>query len=182
MTVLDVGFAVAVALMAAVVASMAVSRRRTPGRAAAARPGRHRRILVPFTGADLDAAVLAAAIRIARAEDAVLVPVYLLIVPLAFAEDTPLADEVARAMPLLEAVEQAALRAGVEVDARIEKGRTATHALQRLFGLEPFERVLVPAPRHPGAGFTPKDLAWILTRAPFETLVLRPANGATPGI
>ena len=28
-----------------------------------------------------------------------------------------------------------------------------------------------------GAGFTPEDLAWILTRAPFETLVLRPGNG-----
>jgi len=42
--------------------------------------------------------VLAAAIRIARAEGAVLVPVYLLIVPLAFAEDTPLTDEVGRAL------------------------------------------------------------------------------------
>ncbi len=37
----------------------------------------------------------------------------------------PLRDEVAVALPLLEAVEHAALRAGVPVDARIEKGRSA---------------------------------------------------------
>src|SRR5262249_58114839 len=43
------------------------------------RPGA-RRILVPFSGS-LDPTVLDAAIRIARAEESVLVPAYLLIVP-----------------------------------------------------------------------------------------------------
>ena len=49
-------------------------------------------------------------------------------------------------MPLLEAVERAALRAGVPVDARIEKGRTPTHALRRLWDVERFDRIVAPAP------------------------------------
>jgi hypothetical protein len=89
------------------------------------------RILLPFTGGTLDPTVLAAAIRIARAEHSVLVPAYLLLVPLEYSEDSPLTKEVGVAMPLLEAIEHAALRAGVPVDARIEKGRSPTHALSR---------------------------------------------------
>ena len=61
----------------------------------------------------LDPAVLDAAIRIARAEDAVLVPAYLLIVPLEYARGLAAAGAGRVAMPLLEAVEHAALRAGV---------------------------------------------------------------------
>jgi hypothetical protein len=134
------------------------------------------RILVPFTGGTLEKTVLDAAIRIAQAEHATLVPAYLLLVPLRYAEDSPVADEVAVAMPILEAVEHAALRAGVPVDARIEKGRTPTHALQRLWEVEGFDRVIAPAPAGSnGGGFSPKDLTWILTHAPAETIVLRPS-------
>jgi hypothetical protein len=131
------------------------------------------RILVPFTGA-LDQRVLEAAIRIARAEEAVLVAAYLLVVPLQYPEDSAQKDQVARALPLLEAVEHAALRARVPVDARIEKGRSLTHALTRLWEVEHFDRIVAPA-----VGFTPKELAWILTHAPAETVVLRPAPEAT---
>ena len=127
------------------------------------------RILVPFSGA-LDPTVLDAAIRVARNEEAVLVAAYLLVVPLQFPEDSARKDQVAVALPLLEAVEHAALRAGVPVDARIEKGRSLTHALRKLWELERFDRILAPA-----SGFTAKDLAWILTNAPAETIVLRPA-------
>ena len=35
--------------------------------------------------------------------------------------------------------------------------------------------MIAPAPPAHGGGFTPKDLAWILTHSPVETLVLRPA-------
>jgi hypothetical protein len=129
-------------------------------------------VLVPFVGA-LDPTVLAAAIRIAKAEQATLVAAYLLIVPLQYPEDSAQKDKVALALPLLEAVEQAALREGVPVDARIEKGRSLTHALRRLWEVESFDRVVAPA-----VGFTPKELAWILTNAPFETVVLRPAPEA----
>ena len=148
--------------------------------AALRRPrGGGRRILVPFTGT-LDSTVLAAAIRIAHAEDATLVPAYLLIVPLELAEDSPLKNEVAVAMPVLEAVERAALRAGVAVDARIEKGRTPIHALRRLWDVERFDRIVAPAPTGRQGGFSAKDLAWILTNAPTETLVLKPAPAEPP--
>jgi hypothetical protein len=143
-------------------------RRRATARAGAPR------ILVPFAGS-LDQSVLDAAIRIAHAEDAVLVPAYLLVVPLQYDEDSPLRDQVKTAMPLLEAVEHAALRAGVPVDARIEKGRTLTHALKRLWEAESFDRIVAPAPAPGREGFNEKELAWLLTNAPTETVVLKPA-------
>jgi hypothetical protein len=132
------------------------------------------RILVPFTG-QLDPTVLQAAIRIAGAQGATLVAAYLLVVPLQYAEDSPRKEQVELALPLLEAVEHAALRAGVPVDARIEKGRSRTHALRRLWEVEDFERIVAPAAEGPGKpGFTPKELSWILTHSPTETIVLRP--------
>lgn len=160
-------------VLAAIVVVGAIAWRRRPPRRLPVRPGA-RRILVPFTG-ELDPTVLAASIRIARAEDAVLVPAYLLVVPLQYAEDSPQRDNVARAMPLLEAVELAALQANVPVDARIEKGRTLTHALSRLWNGEQFDRIVVPAPSNGHGGFTKKQLVWLLSNAPAETLVLKPA-------
>lgn len=172
MTAVVVALAVLVVALAAALAYR--SRPPQPLRA----PRDARRILVPFTGGNLDPTVLGAAIRIARAEDAVLVPAYLLLVPLEYSEESPLTKEVAVAMPLLEAVEHAALRCGVPVDARIEKGRSPTHALERLWDVEQFDRVIAPAPAQNlgpfSGGFSPKDLIWILTHAPTETLVLRP--------
>lgn len=167
-----------VGLVALVLAGLflrAVLVRRAPKQ----RPSSVHRLLVPFTGGALDQSVLDVAIRVARAEEATLVPAYLLIVPLCYAEDAPLRQEVEVAMPLLEAVEHEALRAGVPVDARIERGRSVTHALERLWAVEEFDRVIAPAPaRGVGsgkrAGFSAKDLTWILTEAPFETLVLKP--------
>lgn len=164
----------AVVLLAAVVAVLAAALLRRHGLRRRPRPGR-RRILVPFTGSTLDPTVLAAAIRIAQAEEATLVPAYLLLVPLRYSEESPLVEEVRVAMPLLEAVEHAALRAGVPVDARIEKGRTPPHALRRLWESERFDRVIAPAPVEGRRGFTLKELTWILANAPSETLVLKPA-------
>jgi hypothetical protein len=171
MTALVVLLAVLVALLVAAL----VYRSRTPQ--ALRRPYGGRRILVPFTGS-LDPTVLNAAIRIAHAEGAVLVPAYLLIVPLEYPEDSPVSKDVAVAMPALEAAEHAALRAGVPVDARIEKGRTATHALRRLWETETFDRLVVPARAGGHDGFDPKELAWLLTHSPIETLVLRPSPHA----
>jgi len=175
MNALDIGLLVAVAVLAAALTGSLLRRR--PPKRLPVRPGA-RRILVPFSGA-LDPTVLQAAIRIARAEDAVLVPAYLLIVPLRYAEDSPLSDQVKIAMPLLEAVEHAALRAGVPVDARIEKGRTLTHALKRLWQVESFDRIVAPAPVNGHEGFTEKELAWLLTRSPAETVVLKPSPVAS---
>ena len=166
MSGLEAVLLVLVGLLAAALVALLVARR--PPRRLPVRKGA-RRILVPFSGS-LDQTVFDAAIRIASAEEAVLVPAYLLVVPLQYEEDSPLRDQVKMAMPLLEAVELAALRAGVPVDARIEKGRTLTHAVKRLWEAEPFDRIVAAAP-----DFTPKELAWLLTKSPAETVVLKPA-------
>jgi len=173
-TSLDLALLLVIAALLVVVGA-AVLRRRPPK--PLARPAGAPRILVPFFGR-LDQTVVDAAIRIAQAEGAVLVPAYLLIVPLRYGEDSPLRDQVNLAMPQLEAFEHAALRAGVPVDARIEKGRTATHALRRLWEVERFDRIVAPAPADGSDGFTEKELAWLLTHAPAETVVLKPAPTA----
>lgn len=135
---------------------------------------RQRRILVPFTDGELEPTVLAAAIRISQAEQATLVPAYLIVTPFEYTLDAPMHQQVDLAMPLLEAVEHAALRAGVPIDARVESGRSPTHALRRLWEAEHFDRIVAPAPVKAGTGFTPKQLEWLLSNAPSETLILRP--------
>ena len=171
MSGVDVALAAVAAALAVALAVVLVARRAPRRRSI--RKGQ-RRILVPFSGS-LDQTVLDAAIRIAQAEDAVLVPAYLLILPLSLSEDSPAREQVKLAMPLLEAVEHAALRAGVPVDARIEKGRTLTHAVKKLWEAEDFDRIIAPAPAAGREGFTSKELAWLLDNSPSETLVLKPA-------
>jgi nucleotide-binding universal stress UspA family protein len=139
--------------------------------------GTTRRVLVPFTRGHLDERVLEAAIRIARAEHATLVPAYLILIPPEFPLDAPMREECGMAIPLLEAVEHAASKAGVPVDARVESGRTPIHALERLWDTEHFDRIVVPAPLGRAPGFAQKDLSWILAHAPSETVILRPDPG-----
>ena len=144
-----------------------------------------RRIAFPFTGEGPSEQVLAAALRLARAEDATLLPVYLALVPLRLAVEVPLQAECDVAFRLLEAIEQRAARAGVPVDARIERGRTVRHALRELIAHERFERMVVAAGsgaigEGTGAGFTPEDVAWLLENVPGELIVLRPARAAQP--
>jgi nucleotide-binding universal stress UspA family protein len=147
-----------------------------PTQKAVARREGQPRLLVPFTAGRLDPTVLDAALRIAHAQGAVLVPAYLLLVPLEYDLEAPVQhEELERAMPILEAVELAARRAGVPVDARIERGRTPIDALERLWEAESFERTVIPAPRRGQPGFSAKDLVWMLTNAPGETIILRPS-------
>jgi hypothetical protein len=162
-----VALAAAAVLLAAALVWRSGFRLRRP------KPGA-RRILVPFTGGTLDRTVLDAALRIARAEEATLVPAYIVVVPRRYSDESPLTEDVSVAMPLLEAVERAAVRAGVPVDARIEKGRSLTHALRLLWQAETFDRIVVPAGGTGHAGFGVEDIAWLLTNAPAETLVLKP--------
>ena len=152
---------------------MRLRRRRTPQ----ARPGAPR-LLVPFSGGQLDPAVLEAALRIARADDAVFVPAYLIMVPFSLALDSPLRQEVEVALPLLEAVELHALDEGIPVDARLERGRSLRDALRRLWEVESFDRILLPVSPDERTGFDERDIAWILMHAPTETLALRPAAGS----
>jgi nucleotide-binding universal stress UspA family protein len=133
---------------------------------------------VPFAGGQLEPAVLDAALRLARADEAVFVPAYLIIVPFSLSMDSPLTHEVEVALPLLEAVELRAQKEGVPVDARLERGRSLRDALRRLWDVERFDRILLPVSADERAGFDERDIAWILMHAPTETLALRPASGS----
>ena len=154
---------------------------RSQAAAAAARPrAGARRILVPFTGGTLDPTVLDAAIRHRSRRER-------------------------HARPGLPPARPASLRRGLAADARRSPSRCRssrpsstprsapaspstrasrraarpTHALQRLWDDEHFDRILAPAPTGRSGGFTSKDVTWILAHAPTETLVLKPdPNGA----
>jgi len=140
-------------------------------------PGaRARRILFPFVAYALSPRALDAALRLARAEDATLVPVFLARVSLDLPLDTPLPRQSAIAIPLQEALEQRATEFEVPVDARIERGRTYRHALRQTIAHERFDRIVIAAAAHGGPGFDPDDVAWLLDNAPGEIVVLRPSK------
>ena len=132
------------------------------------------RILFPFAGQSLSERTLEAALRLARAEHATLVPAYLGLVPLHLPLDTPLPAECDNAMPLLETFEQRAASQHVAVDSRIAAGRTYRHALGRLFERERFDRIVVAAASEGTEGFSADDVAWLLEHAPGEVVALRP--------
>jgi len=136
-----------------------------------------RRILFPFLGNSISEPTLDAALRLARAEGATLVPVYVMTVPLYLDLQAPASERCEQALPLLELIEQRAARLHVPVDSRIEMGRTARHALQELLEGERFDRIVVPAATHTSEGFSGEDIAWLLEHAPGEIVVLRPENG-----
>jgi hypothetical protein len=136
-----------------------------------------RRIAFPFTGETLSEPALQAALRLARAEHATLMPIYLALVPRRLPVEVPLPEDCLVALPLLEAVEQRARNAEVPVDARIERGRTVRHALRQLMAHERFERMVVAAGVDgTGEGFMPEDVAWLLAHGSGELIVLRPAD------
>ncbi|MGZ4175642.1 MAG: universal stress protein [Solirubrobacteraceae bacterium] len=163
-------------LLAAALVALAAyhlgSLRRRPA-AAATRP-RTRRILFPFVASALSQRALDAALRLARAEDSTLLPVFLARVPLTLPLDSPLPRQASVCLPLQEAIEQRASAFGVPVDARVERGRTYRHALRRMIAAERFERIVMAAASDGGPGFGPDDVAWLLAHAPGEIVVLRP--------
>jgi nucleotide-binding universal stress UspA family protein len=138
------------------------------------RPQEVHQILLPFTGTEISRRAVDAALRLARAEDATLMPAYLAAVPKQLPLDCSIPNEATKAMPMLEAIEQRATAQGVPVDARVERGRSYRHALQRLLGHESFDRVVVPATATGAAGLSSDDLVWLLDRAQTEVLILRP--------
>ena len=140
-----------------------------------------RRILFPFVATALSRRALDAALRLARAEGATLVPVFLARVPLNLPLDAPLPKQAQVAIPLQEAIEHRALKCGVPVDARVERGRTERHALRQTIAHERFDRIVMAAAPHGGHGFDPDDVAWLLDHAPGEIVVLRPGSGGSPG-
>jgi nucleotide-binding universal stress UspA family protein len=136
--------------------------------------GAVRQILLPFTGTEISRRAVDAAMRLARAENATLMPAYLAQVPKSLPLGCAIPNEAARAMSMLEAIEQRASAQGVPVDARIERGRSYRHALARLLERESFDRVVVPATATAASGLSGDDLVWLLEKAPAEVLILRP--------
>jgi hypothetical protein len=143
--------------------------------------GSGRRILFPFPGSTISQATLDATLRLARSQDATLVPAYLAMVPHYLSLESPASvRECEVALPMLELIEQRASRKGVPVDSRIERGRTARHALAALIEHERFDTLVVPAKTSTSDGFEPADVAWLLETAPGEVLVLRPELAQAP--
>jgi hypothetical protein len=132
------------------------------------------RILFPFIATALSRSALDAALRLARAEHAVLVPVFLARVPRWLPLDCPLPRQAPLAVATQEAVEQRAATFGVAVDARLERGRTARHALMRTIACERYDRIVIAAAALGAPGFDPDDVAWLLAHAPGEIVVVRP--------
>jgi hypothetical protein len=145
------------------------------GRNGPAKPPRGtRRILLPFTGPSLPRRAFDAAVRLARVEEATIMPAYLARVPRQLPLDAPLPKQCLQAMPLLEAIEQRASAQGIKVDARIARGRTYRDALRHLLDSEPVDRVIISATSNPRAGLDSEDLQWLLERVPAEVMILRP--------
>jgi hypothetical protein len=162
------------ALAAVAVDDLRSRRRRVPVSAASVE-----RILFPFTARGLSQRALDAALRIARAQHATVIPVFLATVPRHLPLDTPLPRQCSMAIPLLEAIEQRGARFGVPIDARIERGRDRRHALRETIGHEHYDRIVIAASGQKDSdGFQSEDIAWLLDHAPGELVVVRPAREA----
>jgi nucleotide-binding universal stress UspA family protein len=157
--------------MAALVVQRLLDRARRPAPLAVTSS---RRILFPFVAHALSRQALDAALRLAVAENATLVPVFLARVSLDLPLDAPLPRQCAMAVPLLEAIEQRATEAGVPVDSRIERGRNHIHALRQAIAQERFDRIVMAAAAQESPGFDADDVAWLLDNAKGEIVILRP--------
>jgi nucleotide-binding universal stress UspA family protein len=138
-----------------------------------------RRILLPFTGQAISRRAFEAAVRLAKAENATIMPAFLARVPRQLPLESPLPAACTDAMPLLEAIEQQATAQGVDVDARVARGRTYRDALNRLLNQEQFDRIIVTATDNPRTGLSGDDLQWLLGRIRAEIMILRPAPDDT---
>jgi nucleotide-binding universal stress UspA family protein len=143
--------------------------------AARNRPRPVRRILLPFTGQAISRRAFEAAVRLAKAENATIMPAFLARVPMNLPLETALPVQCAKGMPLLEAIEQRVASQGIPVDSRVGRGRSPRDALRRLLDQEHFDRIIVSADEDPRIGLSYDDLRWLLERVPAEILILRPA-------
>jgi hypothetical protein len=161
------------AVLAAVLGGLSARDRLRRAETLAAGP---KRILFPFTGHALSRRALDAALRLAVAEHATLVPVFLARVPLQLPLDSPLPRQCTAGLPLLETIEQRAATLGVPVDSRVDRGRTVRHALREAIAHERFDRLVIAAASVRSEGFKSEDVAWLLDHAPGEVVIIRPAG------
>ncbi|MGO8906819.1 MAG: universal stress protein [Solirubrobacteraceae bacterium] len=139
------------------------------------RPRPVRRILLPFTGQAISRRSFEAAVRLAKAENATVMPAFLARVPMDLPLESALPVQCAGGMPLLEAIEQRLSAQGIPVESRVGRGRSARDALRKLLEQEQFDRIIVSADEDPHVGLSYDDLRWLLDRVPAEILILRPA-------
>jgi nucleotide-binding universal stress UspA family protein len=149
---------------------------RLPGRD---RPMPVRRILLPFTGQGISRRAFEAAVRLAKAENATIMPAFLAQVPRQLPLESALPAQCGDGMLLLEAIEQRLSSQGVSVDARVGRGRSYRDALRHLLEDEHFDRIIVSAADSPRKGLSTDDLRWLLERVPAEVMILRPAPDDT---
>ena len=142
--------------------------------AAGVRERGERRILLPFSGQEISRRSFEAAVRLAKAENATIMPAFLAHVPMSLPLESALPVQCARGMPLLEAIEQRATSLGIPVDSRVGRGRSARDALRRLLEQEHFDRIIINADEDPRVGLSYEDLRWLLQRVPAEIMILRP--------
>jgi nucleotide-binding universal stress UspA family protein len=175
---------VIVGVLVGIAAGVAIGYWLPPHGRRAARAGHAavKRILLPFTGEAISRRAFDAAVRLAKAEDATIMPAFLARVSRNLPIDSPLPAACNGAMVVLEAIEQKAAAAGVQVDSRVSRGRTYRDALRRLLDSEHFDRVIVSAGDNPRVGLSGDDLQWLLQRAPAEIMILRPAPDDTSRI
>lgn len=166
--------AIVVLSAAAFAAGVAAERALRAARRRRRRADGGRRILLPFAGTSISRRSLEAAVRIARAEHATLMPTFLARVPRHLPLDAPLPQQCERCMPLLEAIEQRALAQGVAVDSRVSRGRTYRDALRHQLALEHVDRVIVSATTDERTGLNGADLRWLLQEVPAEVVIVRP--------
>jgi nucleotide-binding universal stress UspA family protein len=143
------------------------------------RPRPVRRILLPFTGDAISRRAFEAATRLARAENATIMPAFLARVPMNLPLETSVPAQCENGMPLLEAIEQRATALGLPVDSRVSRGRSYRDALRRLLEQEQFDRIIVSVPEEERVGLTHDDLLWLIDRVPAEIMLLRPARDDT---
>ncbi|HEX5195494.1 MAG TPA: universal stress protein [Solirubrobacteraceae bacterium] len=177
---ITVWIVVVIIAVAAAFALAAITGRRRPRSARArepvALPKRGKRILFPFVASALSTSALEAALRIAAAEGATLMPVFLARVPMHLPLQAPLPKQSESALMLQEAIEQRAAAHHVPVDARIERGRDNRHALRQAIASCSYDRIVISAAVRGCPGFDAHDVAWLLENAPGEILVLRAAD------
>jgi nucleotide-binding universal stress UspA family protein len=172
---------IVVALAFALVAIIGVrppGTRLLPGRDRGSGPGaaRPKRILFPFVASGLSSSALEAALRLAGADGATLMPVFLARVPMNLPLQAPLPKQSGAALMLQEAIEQRAARHKVPIDARIERGRDNRHALRQAIASCSYDRIVIAAAVNGCPGFDGGDVAWLLENAPGEIIVLRAAD------
>lgn len=134
---------------------------------------RPRRILLPFTDETLSCRALDAALRLARAEDAMLVPALLTTEPFELRDGARPPREPRLGLHLLDAVGRRAVRREIAVDSRVQAGSTIGHALEQLLAAEQFDRVIVSAMPQLHPGLSERDLLLLLASTSAEVMILR---------